>query len=139
MSDSLWPHGLQHTSLLCPPLSPRVCSNSCPLSQWCYLTISCSAAPFSFCLHSFPASGSFPMSSNCLQAAVLHLVSGYCWLFQIFYFSLIICLYSLQNRVLEEAVLWQGLCVRLVFSMESFQDTELSLQIFFTFPPLTPF
>ena len=47
------------------PLSsstPRVCSDSCPLSQWCYLTISSSAARFSFCLQSFPASGSFPMS-----------------------------------------------------------------------------
>ena len=42
--------------------SPRVCSNSCPLSQWYYLTISSSAAPFSFCLQSFPASGSFPVS-----------------------------------------------------------------------------
>ena len=60
-SDSLWPHGLQHTSLPCS-LSPRVCSNSCSLSWWCYLTISSSAAPFSFCLQSFPASGSFPMS-----------------------------------------------------------------------------
>ena len=37
MSDSLWPHGLQHARLLCPPLSPGVCSDSCPLSQWCYL------------------------------------------------------------------------------------------------------
>ena len=55
------PQGLQHASLLCPPLSPRVCSNSYPLSQWCYLTISSSAAPF-FYLQSFPASGSFPMS-----------------------------------------------------------------------------
>ena len=62
MSDSLQPHGLQHNSLPCPTLSSGVCSNSCPLSQWCYLTISCSAAAFSFCLQSFPASGSFPMS-----------------------------------------------------------------------------
>ena len=44
------------------PLSPRVCSHSCPLSWWCYLTISSSFAHFSFCLQSFPASGSFPMS-----------------------------------------------------------------------------
>ena len=44
------------------PLSPRVCSNSCPLSRWCYLIISSSAALFSSCLQSFPASGSFPMS-----------------------------------------------------------------------------
>ena len=46
----------------CPSLSTRVCSDSCPLSQWCCLTISSSAAPFSFCLQSFPASGSFPKS-----------------------------------------------------------------------------
>ena len=46
----------------CPPLSPRVCSDSCSLSQWCYLTISSFAALFSFCLQSFLASGSFPMS-----------------------------------------------------------------------------
>ena len=44
------------------PVPPRVCPNSCPLSQWCYLTISSSASPFSFCLQSFPASGSFPTS-----------------------------------------------------------------------------
>ena len=61
MYDYLWPHGLQHTRLPCPSLSPRVCSNSWPLSQWCHLTISCSAALFSFCLQSFPASGSFPV------------------------------------------------------------------------------
>ena len=51
------PHGL-----LCPALSPWVCSDSCPLSPWCYLTISSSADPFSFCPQSFPASGSFPVS-----------------------------------------------------------------------------
>ena len=49
------------TRLLCPSRSPGVCSNSCPLSQWNYLTTSSSIAPF-FCLQSFPASGSFPMS-----------------------------------------------------------------------------
>ena len=59
---SLWLHGLQHARLLCPPLSPRVCSNSCPLNQWCYVTISFSATPWSFCFQSFPASGSFPLS-----------------------------------------------------------------------------
>ena len=62
MSDSLQPHGLQHARLLCPPLSPGVCSNSCPLSRWCYPTISSSATPYSFCLQSFPQSGSFPKS-----------------------------------------------------------------------------
>ena len=59
---NMWPDGLQHARLLCSSLSPWVCSNSCSLSQWCYLTISSSAAPFSFCLQSFPASGSFPMN-----------------------------------------------------------------------------
>ena len=54
--------GLQHATLPCPSLSPRVCSNSCPLGRLSYLTISSSATPFSFCFHSFPASGSFPMS-----------------------------------------------------------------------------
>ena len=60
--STLWPNGLQHARLPCPSLSPRVCSNSCPLSRWCHLTISSSAALFSFCLQFFPASGSFQMS-----------------------------------------------------------------------------
>ena len=55
-------HGLQQARLSCPPLSPGVCSNSCPLSQWCHPTISFSVAPFSSCPQSFSASGSFPMS-----------------------------------------------------------------------------
>ena len=55
-------HRLQHARLPCPPLSPGVCSSSCPLSWWCYLTTSCSTALFSFCLASFPASESFPVS-----------------------------------------------------------------------------
>ena len=55
-------NGLQHTRLLCHPPSPKVCSNSCPLNQWCYLAFSSSAAPFSFSLQSSPASESFPMS-----------------------------------------------------------------------------
>ena len=62
MSNSLRPHELQQARLPCPPLSPGVCSNSCSVSRWCHPTISFSAAPFSFCLHSFPASGCFPIS-----------------------------------------------------------------------------
>ena len=62
VSNSLWPHGLQHARLPCPSLSPRVCSNSCPLSWWCHLTISSSIASFSSCPQSFPASGSFLMN-----------------------------------------------------------------------------
>ena len=62
MSNSLPPHELQHARLPCPSLSPRVCSKSCPLSQWCHPIISSSFASFSSCSQSFPASGSFPMS-----------------------------------------------------------------------------
>ena len=66
MSDSLRPWGLQHARLPgpslspCPSISPRVCSNSCPLSQWWDPTILSSVVPFSFCPQSFPALGSFP-------------------------------------------------------------------------------
>ena len=62
MSDCLLLHGLQHASLRCPSLSPGACSNSCPFSQWCHLTISSSVTLFSSCPQSFPVSGSFPMS-----------------------------------------------------------------------------
>ena len=62
MSNSLWLQGLQHTRPPCSSPSPRVCPSSCPLSQWCYLTISSSATLFSSCPQSFPASGSFPVS-----------------------------------------------------------------------------
>ena len=62
VTNSLQPHGLQHTRLPCPSPTPRVCSNSIPLSQWCHPTISSSVVPFSSSLQSFPASGSFPIS-----------------------------------------------------------------------------
>ena len=64
VSDSLRPHGLQHTRPPCPKPTPRVYSNSCPLSQWCYPTISSSVVPFSSHLQFFPASGSFLMSQH---------------------------------------------------------------------------
>ena len=60
MSDSLQPHGLQYARLPCPSPAPRACSNSYPLSQWCHPIISSSVVPFSSCLPSFTASGSFP-------------------------------------------------------------------------------
>ena len=62
MSNSLQPHGLQHTRLPCPSPSPGACLNWCPSSQWCHPTISSSVIFFSSCLQSFPASGSFLMS-----------------------------------------------------------------------------
>ena len=62
MSNSLWPHGLQHARPPCPSPTPRVYTNSCPLSQWCHPAISSCVIPFSSCLQYFPASVSFPTS-----------------------------------------------------------------------------
>ena len=61
-SNPLHPHGLQHPRPPCPSPTPRACSNSCPSSRWCHPIISSSVIPFSSCLQSFPASGSFPIS-----------------------------------------------------------------------------
>ena len=62
VSNSLWPHELQHVRLLSSSPSPRACSNSCPLNWWCHPPISSSLIPVSSCLQSFPASGYFPVS-----------------------------------------------------------------------------
>ena len=62
MSNSLWPHALQHARLPCPSPTPRACWNSCASSRWCHPTISSSVDPFSSCLQSFPAWGSFQMN-----------------------------------------------------------------------------
>ena len=62
VSDSLRPHGLQHARPPCLSLTPGAYSNSCPFSQWCHPTNLSSVVPFSSCLQSFPASGSFPMN-----------------------------------------------------------------------------
>ena len=91
LSDSLWPHGLQHAWLPCSLPTPRVCSNSRPLNQWCHPTVSSSLIPFSSCLQSFPASGSFSMSQlvpsggqsigTSASASVLSMVSVHCSMF----------------------------------------------------------
>ena len=62
VSDSLWPHELQHARPPCPSPTPRAYPNSCSLSQWCHPTILSSVVPFSSCLQSFPTSGSFQLS-----------------------------------------------------------------------------
>ena len=59
VSDSLRPHGLQHARLPCPLPASGACSNSCPLSRWCHPNISSSVVPFSSCLQTLPATGSF--------------------------------------------------------------------------------
>ena len=72
VSDSLWPHELQHSRPPCPPPTPRVHPNSCPSSWWCHPAISSFVVPFSSCPQSFPASKSFPMSrlfTSCGQSS----------------------------------------------------------------------
>ena len=71
MSDSLQPPGLSHNRPLCPPPFPCICLHSCPLSQWCHLTISSSTAPFACGLQSFPKSGSSQWYSSHQVAKVL--------------------------------------------------------------------
>ena len=87
MSNSLWPHELQHIRLPCPSTSPRVCSNSCPLSWWCHPAISSSLFPFSPCPQSSSPSGSFPMSHSSHQVAkVLELQTqhqSFQWVFRV--------------------------------------------------------
>ena len=89
VSDSLWPHGLQHSRLPCPSLSPWVYSNSCPLSQWCHPTISSSVVPFFSGLQSFPASGSFPMSHFFLSCGQSIGASAPAWILPMSYSGLI--------------------------------------------------
>ena len=62
MSDSLWPYKLRHARPPCPSPTPGVYPNSCSSSWWCHPAVSSSVIPFSSCLQSFPASGSFPIS-----------------------------------------------------------------------------
>ena len=85
MSNSFWPHRLQYSRLPCPSLSPEVCSNLCPLNRTCHSTISCSVIPFSSCLQSFLASGSFPVSllfaSDSQNAGALASASSLQWIF----------------------------------------------------------
>ena len=69
VSDSLQPHGLQHASLPCPWLSPRVCSDSCPLSLWCYLTISSFVVPSPFAFSLSQHQGFFQWVGSSRQVA----------------------------------------------------------------------
>ena len=82
VSDSLWPHGLQHTRPPCPLPAWRAWSNSCPSSQCCHTTISSSVVPFSSCLQSFPTSGSFQMSQFFTPGGQRIGISGSAWSFQ---------------------------------------------------------
>ena len=83
----LQPHGLQHIRLPCPSLSPKVCSNSYPLSWWCHPTISSSAASFSFCAQSFQAPDLFQWVSSSHQVAKVlelqHQYQSFQWIFRV--------------------------------------------------------
>ena len=108
MSDSLQPHGLQHTRLPCPSLSTGVYSKSCPLSWWCHPNSSSSVALFSFCLQSLPASESVPKSQlfasggqsiGASVSASVIAISIQCW-----FPSRLICLISLLSKGLSRVL-----------------------------------
>ena len=112
---TLWPHGLQHTRIPCPSPSPGVCSNSCPLSQWCHPTISSSLTPLSSCPQSFPASGSFPVnrvfsseSALCNQVAkVWELPVNIQGWFPLGLIGLISLLFKGFSRVFSSTTIWK--------------------------------
>ena len=87
---TLWPHGLPCARLLCPPLSPGICSNSCPLSCWCYLTISSSSIPIAFCFSLsqkqglFQWVGSFHQAAKVLELQLQH--QSFQWIFRVDFF-----------------------------------------------------
>ena len=102
MSNSLWPHWLQHARPPCPSPTLRIYSNSCPLSRWCHPTISFSVVPFSFHLQSFPASGSFPMSQSFASSGQSIRVSA----------SASVLLLNIQGCFLEDRLVWSPCCPR---------------------------
>ena len=127
MSNSLQPHGLQPARLLYPSPIPRVCSNSSPSSRWCHPTISSSVMPFSSCLQSCPATGSFPISqfftSGCQSTGASASASVLPMNIQDWFPSRWIRLISLQSKELSR-----------VFSNTTFQKHQFfDTQPFFLF------
>ena len=111
----LWPHILQHTRFPCPSLSPRIFSNSCPLSQWCHPTTSSSVTPFSSCPQSFSASGPFPMcwfftlggqSIGASASALIFHVNIQCW-YLLGLTGLIFMLSKGLLRVFSSTIVWK--------------------------------
>ena len=141
MFNSFQPHGLQHARLLCPPLSPRVWSNSCPLSQWCHPTIS-SCYPLLLCLQCFPVSGSFPMSwlfassGQSIGASALTVFSEYSWLIslRIDWFELLAVQGTLksllQHHNSKTSILWRSAFFMVLdyWKNHSFDSMDLSRQ-----------
>ena len=129
VSDSLWPHWLQHTRLPCPSPSPGMCSNSRPLSHWCHLTISSFVIPISSCLQSSPASESFLMSqlfTSGGQILVLQLHhQSFQWIFSLIsfrtdYFNLLAVQGTLksllQHHGEKASILWHSTFFMVQFS-----------------------
>ena len=119
MSDSLWPHGLQHARLPCPSASPWACSESCPLSRWCHPTISSSVIPFSSCLQSFQHQGLFQWVDSSHQVSkVLDLQlqhQSFQWIFRLILFRIDCLDFLAAQRVsqapqLENINLWLSCC-----------------------------
>ena len=102
MSDSLWPHSLQHSRLPCPSPTPGAHSKSCQLSRWCHPTISSSVVPFSSCLQSFPSSGSFLRSqffaSDVRSTRVSASAQSFQWIF--------------RTDFLQDRLVWSPCCPR---------------------------
>ena len=122
--DCLQSYGLQHPRLPWSSLFPWVCSNSCPLSRWCYLTIFSSVVPFSLCPRSFPSPGSFPVSpflasggqsTGASASASVLPVSIQSW-FHLGLTSLI----SLQSRELSKSLLQHHSLKASVLQLSSF-------------------
>ena len=114
MSNSLRPHGFQHARVPCPLPSSGVCSYSYLLSQWCHPTISASVAPFSSCLQSFPAWGSFPMNwllasggQNSAASASVLPVNTQGW-FPLVLTGLISLLFRGLSRVFSSTAVWKN-------------------------------
>ena len=107
MSDSLQPHGLQHAKFPCPSLSPQICSNSCPLSQWCYLTFSSSAAPPPFAFNLSQHQGLFQWIGSSHQLAkVLELQlqhQSFQWVFRVDFLSDWLAWTSCSSRDSQES------------------------------------
>ena len=124
MSNSFRPQGLQHSRFPCPSLSPGVCSNSCPLSQWCHSTISSSVTPFSSCLQSFHASGFFPVSW--LFASGSQNIEASASVRHESHFSLMVCVFrDLKGLKQKHRVDWWEWCELLICQIFSQASSSL--------------
>ena len=142
VSDSLWPHGLQHDRPHFASTSPEVCPSSCPLHRWCHLTTSSSDALFSFCPQSFPGSGVFPMSRlfTSDDQLVHYSFSSFSPLFLLKVTLLIPKMWGREETIILVFVLCQGLKNILNLILTStlttkyceslLTDKEISIQLF---------